>query len=1371
MARSPDHEDEALGRLIDEIETRRARGETVAAETLAEDLGLPVEVVHDCLAGLDRIEGALEEPGDDVGHSIAPPELPEDLELIDELGRGGMGIVYRARQHSLDREVAVKVLCPGELVYGEALRRFRRETQALAKLRHPHVVTIHEVGASRGNVWYVMDLFQESLADLLTRNRRPMPLARIVNLMIQVADAVAHVHTHGLIHRDLKPANILLDEQGDAHVADFGLAADPAAGATLTVTGRVLGTPDYMAPEQALGERAQVDERTDVYALGAILYECLTGRTPFANRPLLDKIHAVAHEEPLSPRQYRREVPKALECVCLTAMAKDPEERYSTASALREELVRFRDGLPVVARPPGMGRRATALVKRHRNTLSASAATALALLAAFWIWSAGAAPKAFLATAEELHHAGDAEAAVRYYDRGWEAARDGSGDRVTRFELGYGSIRARLAMRREVEALEEDLDLLGEWAEGDWALEMRHALLVAARANITGSDPAGLSAPLELLRRIPREIRHQGSKQEESFVMAALAPALRVPGDPVFAPAAAVTVALFRMSALEGFFIPGICGPERSGVELYRSHGLPPARILPALIRWRQNLPYDERHTIDSVILMGGFGDFRWAGEERSSLETMLYVMTEDNALPEPTRALAASALAAGCDLPFRLVEGVTRDVSAWDETMAKEVARLWVETRTLDPVEALERKVESAASLLAHVEDLGTAASGYTGDWLRFKTGAYRVHGSSDWLEWLARHQDSGPIEWIAESLELEEDPGEIGIRALTERLLDERDVRTRLRLHVLLSLTHPEPALVPYLPVQHPDLGDPLGLSEQWRALVLSSEVREFTLHSALVIWRDAVGAPELLADGHSPVALGESYEQRLDFELFDPSALGSGPSLLGWRHRVPTLGVGRGSVELGGEIAYGSRGIRGAVQRAEVAWRPNSFWEVSTGASLPPRFSVASVSMLELEDRLTRRPGGNWDVEFHHQGALLLRIEERGGTRDRTWSLGEWIANLHEEVGASLREFDTNPAPDFAPKDVLREDQVRALCYFPGAALSEELASFSGHIETGHSHSSDYERFLLAARLLGGDAGALPPSPWIAEYLESGPWLPFSPTLAASQDPSIRSFAAPHVAGIGGDRATTSELKRIARFWGAEGVDSSDSIRSALARVDESQTWLQQPAGHLFAALLFGLAALAVWLLVARLGHDWIGYTLSLFGVLFLVPQSFWISGTRVRGEPFELALLAVFAWQWSRKLESRPWASALFLAALVLRELGPLLPAGDLLLALADTSFVIGVAWLVRVAGRRGEWRLRGAFAAAFLMVAGYSLIPLYLVAFGEFELATHLHTLLEEWSLWRIGAAAGSFLAIGLVTTRGRDLTAPRGMHGATLKAN
>ncbi|HVG93025.1 MAG TPA: serine/threonine-protein kinase, partial [Planctomycetota bacterium] len=183
-----------------------------------------------------------------------PPALPDDYTMLGEIGRGGTGVVYRARQRSLERDVAVKVLRTGDLLFGSALRRFERERARLARLRHPHIVAVHEVGSADGRLWFSMDLVEgRSLADRLREGPLAPPLA--ARLVADVAGAVAYVHTHGLVHRDVKPGNILLDHEGNPFVTDFGLALEIGSDAGLTLTGQIVGTPAYMSPEQARGDR------------------------------------------------------------------------------------------------------------------------------------------------------------------------------------------------------------------------------------------------------------------------------------------------------------------------------------------------------------------------------------------------------------------------------------------------------------------------------------------------------------------------------------------------------------------------------------------------------------------------------------------------------------------------------------------------------------------------------------------------------------------------------------------------------------------------------------------------------------------------------------------------------------------------------------------------------------------------------------------------------------------------------------------------------------------------------------------------------------------------------------------------------------
>jgi len=287
----------------------------------------------------------------DLGDAIAPSKgvltgrTLGNYEVLGLLGSGGMGAVYRAKQRGLDRQVALKVLAtPG----GEKeIERFFREARALARLRHPNIVAVHEVASDAGFYFYTMDLVAGyTLADEIARG--PVTPKRAARTLATVARAVHHAHENGIVHRDLKPTNILLGEGGQTMVADFGLALDLQA-SQITRSGQPLGTAPYMAPEQAAGRHAEVDARTDVWALGAVLYECLAGRAPFDAESLWDVLRKVQFDE---PAPLPAGAPCDLAAVCLKALAKRREDRYANAEALARDLERFLDGRPVSARLP-----------------------------------------------------------------------------------------------------------------------------------------------------------------------------------------------------------------------------------------------------------------------------------------------------------------------------------------------------------------------------------------------------------------------------------------------------------------------------------------------------------------------------------------------------------------------------------------------------------------------------------------------------------------------------------------------------------------------------------------------------------------------------------------------------------------------------------------------------------------------------------------------------------------------------------------------------------------------------------------------------------------------------------------------------------
>jgi WD40 repeat protein len=316
-----------------------------------------------------------------VPESGAAPPTVHGYEILGVLGRGGMGVVYRARHLALKRTVALKMILAGGHAGAEQRARFRGEAEAVARLQHPHIVQIHEIGEADGRPFFALEYADGgSLARKLAGT--PQPPAAAARLVGTLARALHHAHERGVVHRDLKPANVLLTADGTPKITDFGLARRAEDETGLTATGVVLGTPSYMAPEQAEGQK-DVGAAADVYALGAILYECLTGRPPFLAATPLETLHQVRDREPVAPRQLQPATPRDLEVICLKCLHKEPARRYASARELAEDLRRFEAGEPIVARPAGAAERAHKWVKRRpalAALLAVSATAALVLL-------------------------------------------------------------------------------------------------------------------------------------------------------------------------------------------------------------------------------------------------------------------------------------------------------------------------------------------------------------------------------------------------------------------------------------------------------------------------------------------------------------------------------------------------------------------------------------------------------------------------------------------------------------------------------------------------------------------------------------------------------------------------------------------------------------------------------------------------------------------------------------------------------------------------------------------------------------------------------------------------------------------------------
>ncbi len=367
-----------------------ARHESIAGQ-LREFLGDYSAFRHDSPLGASEAERTT-----NLSHDSASPPPPPangdtigvlryfgDYELLQEIARGGMGVVFKARQTSLNRTVAVKMILAGQLASPAEVERFYAEAQAAATPDHPHIVPIFEVGEQDGQHYFSMGYLDgESLANRLSTG--PLPPRDAARIIHEVALAVHYAHGKGVIHRDLKPANILFDTDGRPRVTDFGLAKRQTDASGITATGQLLGTPSFMPPEQISTASGEVGPAADVYSLGATLYTLLTGRPPFQSASAVDTLKQVLEKQPVALREFDVNLPRDLETITLKCLEKQPSRRYASAQALADELNRFLTGRPILARPVGRTEHLYRWCRRNPVVASLTAACAISLIVARW---------------------------------------------------------------------------------------------------------------------------------------------------------------------------------------------------------------------------------------------------------------------------------------------------------------------------------------------------------------------------------------------------------------------------------------------------------------------------------------------------------------------------------------------------------------------------------------------------------------------------------------------------------------------------------------------------------------------------------------------------------------------------------------------------------------------------------------------------------------------------------------------------------------------------------------------------------------------------------------------------------------------------
>src|SRR5262245_46331412 len=450
------------------------------------------------------------------------PQVP-GYEVLAVLGLGGMGVVYKARHEKLARPVAIKMLLAGSYARPAEVERFRREAIAVAKLQHPNIVQVYDVGEFEGRPFFAMELLDGgSLAAKL--GGAPRPAREAATLLRTLADAVHAAHSSGIVHRDLKPANVLLTADGKPKIADFGLARAIDSEPGLTLTGARLGTPSYMAPEQALGRKDAIGPLVDVYALGAVLYEVLTGRPPFRAESARDTEHQVINDDPIPPTRLNPGTPRDLQSICLKCLEKKPGRRYASAAALGDDLKRFQDGGPIQARPVGRAERTFRWFRRNPTTtaLMIAVVALLGLAISYLVRESALASREAVETSRLR---GRVESGLDLMQQGrLEEAR------ALLLQLGDGGFED---LRLQIEHAVADLDLAQTLSD----LRLQHATIAGSTLNLEGTDrdyrAAFVKAGLDLdLQPAPVVAKHIAESPIRVTLVSALDDWAMCPSDP-----------------------------------------------------------------------------------------------------------------------------------------------------------------------------------------------------------------------------------------------------------------------------------------------------------------------------------------------------------------------------------------------------------------------------------------------------------------------------------------------------------------------------------------------------------------------------------------------------------------------------------------------------------------------------------------------------------------------------------------------------------------------------------------------------------------------------------------------------------------------
>ena len=965
----------------------------------ARDSGTPDEATQETAAGaraIASLRGAFDADAAEMNALLAdlrrerdassskPPTLPDDFELLHEIGHGSTGVVYVARQKSLDRFVAIKILKATDLVFGNAIERFEREAKTLARLRHPHIVSVHEVGSSEGRLWFSMDLVDgRSLADRLTEG--PLDPRYAARLLASVADAVHYVHEHGVVHRDLKPANILLDSAGEAVVSDFGLALEVGAEDGLTLTGQILGTPAYMSPEQARSDTTLVDARTDVYALGAVLYECLTGRRPFHGLSAPELVYAVIHQESPPPRKLLPSIPEPIERICVQAMRKRPEDRYASAAFLRDDLLRFANRQSVTAARTSLARRIGRRIARHRAAAGWVVAAGLALAVALGAGrgsSEGRMQESILDVAKTLDAGGDIDGALALYEHATGLGAGRPRERAIHERLTAARVRAvrRLvdsgrvseALSRLDAALGETVTLADGGPADRGVLEWESATADALATPSTRTPDAHKKALLQLTQEI-------GANEARRWL------------EPVRT--SGLTQPVNDRSALVRTLLDGIVARSKSGAPDARAAG----RV--ELTGWLTNLQNEgttlglvRQSARDAPSMLGLLAEAaphafnEPAARLRSWMDSLpetrdgcaaLYEVVRREERPMAERALATTLLSWLLDAPTACAFA--------DPAMADDVSRMvafFPTVRDADRESSLRRRarlaVEEWDRLVASRPNAFPFALGWIPTWLERRTGMPRPDAPQTALAWLDAHESVPCWTWLAARLAPPTSDVPPDTKSLLARWFSASPIQ-RHAIHGLLWLRLPPATAAPRFGLTSEPTPEAL---EAWQALLANAPT---TLRARItrLVWRPTQGfsldpAPErfVVVRSDADAVLSDEWEAQGEHSYASfhwpgaHSEAGVGRSRVGFSNTVHLGWIDSGLAVLGGSTSVwqfraGSGSQTGGSFHEHwpsIVWSPE-LAELGGGTPDPGRHSIHLVAFEPESSPVTPWPLSAW------------------------------------------------------------------------------------------------------------------------------------------------------------------------------------------------------------------------------------------------------------------------------------------------------------------------------------------------------------------------------------------------------------------------